>query len=131
MTLNDLKLLFESFCQKETGSPEKKLFGIEYENFVMVPTNNYKGGKFHTIAIDGDSGVYSVLDNLVELTKNSDNPMEKVFENDMLLSLKSSSGSKITIEPGGQIELSDAPRSSLSEASKSLKKHIKLLDRFL
>ena len=66
---------------------------------------------------------------MVELTKNSDDPLYKVFENDMLLSLKRSSGSKITIEPGGQIELSDAPRKSLSEANQSFKNHIKLLEK--
>jgi len=129
MTLDELKFLFESYCQKVIGSPEKKLFGMEYENFVMVPKNNSKEKIFHPISIDGSSGVYSVLNNLVELTKNSDDPMEKVFENDMLLLLKRTSGAKITVEPGGQIELSDAPRNSLSEVSKSLKKHIKLLER--
>jgi len=129
MIFSELKSLFQSYCKKENDSAEKKLFGMEYENFVMVPKNNYKEKKFFPISIDGDSGVYSILDNLVELTKDSDEPLEKVFENEMLLSLKRSSGSTITIEPGGQIELSDAPRSSLSEASKSLKEHIKLLEK--
>jgi len=37
MTLDELKSIFQSYCCKEAGSPEKKLFGIEYENFVMIP----------------------------------------------------------------------------------------------
>ena len=129
MTLKELKSLFESYCIKESGFTEKKLFGMEYENFVMVPENNSIRKKFQPMPIFGDSGVFSVLDNLVELTKNTDDPLEKVFENDMLLSLKRKSGSKITIEPGGQIELSDAPRNSLSEANKSLQEHINLLEK--
>ena len=41
MTLKELKTIFESYCRKESGSAEKKLFGMEYENFVMVPEKNY------------------------------------------------------------------------------------------
>jgi len=47
----------------------------------------------------------------------------------MLLALKSPSGAKVTIEPGGQIELSDAPRKSLSESNESLQNYLKLLKK--
>ena len=129
MSTKELKFIFEKYCRKKIGAEEKKLFGMEYENFIMAPANKSKERKFSPIQIDGDSGVFNVLDNLVELTKNSDDPLEKVFDNGMLLSLKRASGSKITIEPGGQIELSDAPRSSLIKAYKSLKDHIRLLEK--
>jgi len=39
MTLEELKSLFLGYCRKENGAPDKQLFGLEYENFVMVPNN--------------------------------------------------------------------------------------------
>jgi len=128
MTHNDLKSLFLGYCRKESGTPDKQLIGMEYENFVFIPDENNSEDGFRPLPVDGDSGVFSVLENLVELTKDSADPLEKVFEKDMLLALTSPSGSKITIEPGGQIELSDAPRNSLLEAHNSLQTYLKLLE---
>jgi len=128
MTHNDLKSLFLGYCRKESGTPDKQLIGMEYENFVFIPDEDNSEDGFRPLPVDGDSGVFSVLENLVELTKDSADPLEKVFEKDMLLALTSPSGSKITIEPGGQIELSDAPRNSLLEAHNSLQTYIKLLE---
>ena len=42
MKLDELKSIFQSYCSKDAGSPEKKLFGMEYENFVMVPKGDDK-----------------------------------------------------------------------------------------
>ena len=128
MTHNDLKSLFLGYCRKESGTPDKQLIGMEYENFVFIPDEDNSEDGFRPLPVDGDSGVFSVLENLVELTKDSNDPLERVFEKDMLLALTSPSGSKITIEPGGQIELSDAPRNSLLEAHNSLQTYIKLLE---
>ena len=129
MTFNDLKLLFLSYCRKEADTPDKQLFGLEYENFVLVPNNDHKGDSYYPLPVDGDSGVSGVLENLAELTKDSDDPLEKVFEKEMLLGLISPAGTKITVEPGGQIELSDAPRKSLLEAHSSLQAYLKLLKK--
>jgi glutamate--cysteine ligase len=128
MTHNDLKSLFLGYCRKESGTPDKQLIGMEYENFVFIPDEDNSEDGFRPLPVDGDSGVFSVLENLVELTKDSNDPLERVFEKDMLLALTSPSGSKITIEPGGQIELSDAPRNSLLEAHNSLQTYLKLLE---
>ena len=119
MTLEELKSLFIGYCHKEYGAPDKQLFGMEYENFVMVPNNDDGKECFHPLPVEGKSGVYRVLENLVELSKNSDDPLEKVYEKDMLLALISPAGSKITVEPGGQIELSDAPKKSLLDTYNS------------
>jgi len=129
MTHIDLKSLFVGYCRNEAGAPDKQLIGLEYENFVFVPNGNDQDEGFRPLPVDGEAGIFSVLDNLVELTKDTDDPLEKVFEKQMLLALKSPSGSKITIEPGGQIELSDAPRSSLLEAHNSLQAYLKLLEK--
>ena len=127
MTLDELKSIFQSYCCKEAGSPEKKLFGMEYENFVMIPKGQDKEKTFDPLPVEGDSGVFRILENLADLTKGSDDPLEKVYEKEMLLALKSPAGTKVTIEPGGQFELSDAPRNSLSESNESLQNYLKLL----
>ena len=108
MTHNDLKSLFLGYCHKESGAPDNNLIGMEYENFVLIPDEANPEDAFLPLPVDGDSGVFSVLENLVELTKDTADPLEKIYEKDMLLALTSPSGSKVTIEPGGQIELSDA-----------------------
>ncbi len=129
MQINELKSLFENFCKKKSPLKQKDLFGIEYENFVLIQRKDNKSNYFEPISFEGDSGIFRVLENLVDLTKDSDDPLEKVFEDNMLLSLKRSSGAKITIEPGGQIELSDIPRNSLLDAHQNLQTHIKLLKK--
>ncbi|MBC8257798.1 MAG: glutamate--cysteine ligase [SAR324 cluster bacterium] len=129
MNISELKSLFIDYCRNENGASDKQLFGLEYENFVLVPQDANPNQTYSPMPIEGETGVFSVLDNLAELTKDDEDPLEKVYENEMLLALKSPAGSKVTIEPGGQIELSDRPRSSLSEADKSLKSYLKLLNK--
>ncbi len=127
MTVDELKSIFQSYCFKEAGSPEKNLFGLEYENFVMIPKKDDNSKTFEPLQMESDSGVFRILENLADLTKESKDPLEKIYEKGMLIELKSPAGTKITIEPGGQIELSDAPRNSLYESNESLQNYLKLL----
>tara|TARA_B100000579_G_scaffold409503_1_gene398614 strand:- start:227 stop:1570 length:1344 start_codon:yes stop_codon:yes gene_type:complete len=127
MTVDELKSIFQSYCLKEAGSPEKNLFGLEYENFVMIPKKDDNSKIFEPLQMESDSGVFRILENLANLTKESKDPLEKIYEKGMLIELKSPAGTKITIEPGGQIELSDAPRNSLYESNESLQNYLKLL----
>ena len=129
MIHNDLKSLFIDYCHKGSGTQDKKLIGMEYENFVLIPNKDNPEDSFSPLPVDGDSGVFSVLENLVELTRDTGDPLKKIYEKDMLLALTSQSGSKITIEPGGQIELSDAPRNSLLEVHNSSQSYLKLLKK--
>jgi len=131
MTLDELKSIFQSYCFKEAGSPEKKLFGLEYENFVMIPKGDYTLKTFEPSQIEGECGVFKILENLADLTKEDADPLEKVYEKGMLMELKSPSGIKVTIEPGGQFELSDTPKNSLSESSESLNNYLRLLKNAL
>ena len=129
MTTDELKSIFQSYCCKDGDSPVKKLFGLEYENFVMIPKRDDRTKTFEPLQVEGDKGVFRILENLADLTKEDNDPLEKVYEKEMLLALKSPSGAKVTIEPGGQIELSDAPRKSLSESNESLQNYLKLLKK--
>ena len=129
MIHNDLKSHFLGYCHKESSDLDKKLIGMEYENFILIPDKDNPEESFLPLPVDGESGIFSVLEKLVELTKDTTDPLEKIYEKDMLLALTSKSGSKITIEPGGQIELSDAPRNSLLEVHNSLQSYLKLLKK--
>ena len=129
MTTDELKSIFQSYCCKDGDSPGKKLFGLEYENFVMIPKADDTAKTFEPLQVEGDKGVFRILENLADLTKEDNDPLEKVYEKEMLLALKRPSGAKVTIEPGGQIELSDAPRNSLSESNESLQNYLKLLKK--
>ena len=89
MTHNDLKALFLGYCRKDSGTPDKQLIGMENGNFVFIPDEDNPEGGFRPLPVDGDSGVFSVLENLVELTKDTADPLEKIYEKDMLLALTS------------------------------------------
>ena len=129
MTTDELKTIFQSYCGRAGDSPVKKLFGLEYENFVMIPKEDDTAKTFEPLQVEGDKGVFRILENLAELTKEDNDPLEKVYEKEMLLALKSPKGTKVTIEPGGQFELSDSPRNSLSESNESLQNYLKLLKK--
>ena len=129
MTTDELKTIFQSYCGRDGDSPVKKLFGLEYENFVMIPKEDDTAKTFEPLQVEGDKGVFRILENLADLTKEDNDPLEKVYEKEMLLALKRPSGAKVTIEPGGQIELSDAPRNSLSESNESLQNYLRLLKK--
>ena len=44
MTHNDLKSLFLGYCRKDSGTPDKQLIGMEYENFVFIPDEDNPEG---------------------------------------------------------------------------------------
>ncbi len=129
MNSKDLISLFQGYCQKKDGHHEQKLYGLEYENFVFVPDQDRSQNNYRPISIEGENGVNQILENLVEVTKDEDDPFEKVYENDMLLALKSKAGAKITIEPGGQVELSDAPRASIADSHHSFDLYLQQLKK--
>ena len=67
MTIDDLKNLFQGYCKSESSTAKNQMFGLEYENFILVPNKDGKNTCFRPLTIDGHSGVFSVMENLVEL----------------------------------------------------------------
>ena len=130
MTVDELKSLFLDYCQKDPASINKQLIGMEYENFILVPKKHKHRSDLYPLPVHGDVSVNNVLENLVELSKGTSEHFEKIYENNMLLALISPSGSKITIEPGGQFELSDAPRNSFLEVQNSFKEYLNFFEKF-
>ncbi len=66
MTIDDLKSIFQSYCSHELGSPEKKLFGMEYENFIMIPKKDDKVNTFEPLQVEGSKGVFKILEKMAD-----------------------------------------------------------------
>ena len=87
--------------------------GTEHEKFL------FHKGSFKPVAYEGAQGIGQLLQNLV--TKQG---WEPVFENDKVIALKDSDGGSITLEPGGQFELSGAPLETLHETCRETGRHL-------
>ena len=94
MALNKIDLIkwFEDGCKKKT---EFKI-GTEHEKFV------YKLSNLKPVSYEENSGIKKILKSLTRFG------WEEVIENNYLIALKKDKQS-ITLEPGGQLELSGAP----------------------
>ncbi len=95
--------------------PEKWLIGTEHEKFLF--TNN-----FERLHYNGTNGIKSILQ---EIEKNKD--WKSISENKNIIGLKHRSGASISLEPGGQLELSGAPLLNLHQTCKEAGKHLILM----
>ena len=88
--------------------------GIEYER-ISLNNSDFKQAKF---------------DNLFEIIKNFSklNDFELIYDDKTIIGAKNNSGSSISLEPGGQFEISLAPSENLSELHFILDNFIKQLD---
>ncbi len=89
--------------------------GIEYEK----PVVDKRSGQ--TIAYDGDPGIRTVLQAMLEAQN-----WHGVYENENLIALEDGSAS-ITLEPGGQLEMSGRLCDSLHCAADELRDHVREL----
>ncbi|MEK6775664.1 MAG: glutamate-cysteine ligase family protein [bacterium] len=88
---------------------EYELFGVHARTGVAVP-------------YEGEGGIQSILNRLLK------NPRwAPLCEKEHLICLLGKDSSNVTLEPGAQIELSGAPRSTLLELSEELKEYIREL----
>lgn len=88
--------------------------GIEYER-ISLNNSDFKQAKF---------------DNLFEIIKNFSklNDFELIYDDKTIIGAKNNNGSSISLEPGGQFEISLAPSENLSELHFILDNFIKQLD---
>ena len=104
----------------QLGCKKKELWrvGTEHEKFAY----NYVKEKntYSPIAYEGKEGVESLLKELAIYG------WEKIYEENRIIALKKDKQS-ITLEPGGQIELSGAPLKTIHSACKETNEHLKLL----
>ena len=104
----------------ESGCKPKKDWrvGTEHEKFAY----NFSKEKnvYLPLTYEGIGGIKSFLE---EIARHG---WEKVFEKDKIIGLKNNKQS-ITLEPGGQIELSGAPLKTIHSACKETNEHLALL----
>ena len=112
MALNKIDLIkwFEDGCKKKT---EFKI-GTEHEKFV------YKLSNLKPVSYQENSGIKKILKSLTRFG------WEEVIENNYLIALKKDKQS-ITLEPGGQLELSGAPLDNIHKTCAEVNDHLNQL----
>ncbi len=88
----------ERFFSQATTPREKWRTGLECEIFAV------DGNSLHSVPYSGKDGIEGILGELIEKCN-----WKPVYENEKLLGLRNGN-SNITLEPGGQIELSGMPQ---------------------
>ena len=98
----------------EEGCKPKELFriGTEHEKFV------YKMDSLKPVSYEEESGIRNILMKLVSYG------WEKVNEEGNLIALKKDKQS-ITLEPGGQLELSGAPLENIHQTCAEVYEHLR------
>ena len=89
--------LIEYFQDKEKNKKDW-MIGTEHEKFIFSLNN------FHSVNYKGENGIEQLL---LILEKNSG--WEGIYENKNIIGLIADNKSSISLEPGGQFELSGAP----------------------
>ncbi len=97
------------------------LIGTEHEKFI------FKKKTYERINYSEKNGIKSILD----FISANGSEWEDVYENNDIIGLKHQSGSSISLEPGGQFELSGAPLKNLHLTCKEAKNHLILMKSIL
>lgn len=106
---DDLLLTF----QKGMKPKEKWRIGTEHEKFGFYHDTN------DTVPYGGDNGIRALLEGVQKV-----NNWSPIMEGENIIGLKDGMAS-ITLEPGGQFELSGAPLLSIHETCKEIAVHLK------
>ncbi|MDP7317365.1 MAG: glutamate-cysteine ligase family protein, partial [SAR324 cluster bacterium] len=129
MNANDLQSVFDSYFKKAASSSQQ-LLGLEVECFLLRPQSPHDTPVadpefvlFQPLPMEGAVSIHKLLEALAELPEWHEvweYPLPEESVPSRLLGLKQEYGSSISVEPGGQFELSDAPRGELQEIQSSL-----------
>ncbi len=90
--------------------------GTEHEK-ILFHRKDYK-----PVAYDGDNGVGALLHELCKVIGNKASP---IIEKQNIIGLKDGEGGSVTLEPGGQLELSGAPLINLHQTCAETKRHLR------
>ena len=109
--ITDKRLLIE-YMEVGCKPPQNWRIGTEHEKFA------FRLDDLRPLDYEGESGVRALLEGL---TKFGWNP---VLEAGLPIALTKPDASSITLEPGGQIELSGAPMKTLHQTCKEVAEHL-------
>jgi len=97
--------------------PERWRVGTEHEKIGLYSDS-------HTpVPYEGERGIGALLERIAQ-----DDGWERVFEGEYLIALEKN-GASITLEPGGQLELSGAPLRTIHETCDEFHTHLALMKR--
>lgn len=113
-TLN-LDKIFQWFKEGEKKRDDW-LIGTEHEKFL------FKKNDFKRLGYEDLNGIKTILNKIAE-----EEDWEKINEGNNLIGLKHKSGSSISLEPGGQFELSGAPLRNLHMTCNEAGLHLNLI----
>ncbi len=129
MNANDLQSVFDAYFKK-AATASQKLLGLEVECFLLlpkpapeIPVADPQFVPFQPLPMDGEASIRTLLESLAERPEWQEvweHPLPGESVPSRLLGLKHEDGSSITVEPGGQFELSDAPRGELQQIQGSV-----------
>ena len=89
--------------------------GTEHEKFL------FHRDSLRPVAYDGDSGVEAMLYALCKVIGDKATP---IIEKGKIIGLKDGDGGSVSLEPGGQLELSGAPLSNLHQTCAETGRHL-------
>ena len=118
---NKQTLDFDKICQWFKDGEKKRenwLIGTEHEKFL------FKKNDFKRLSYEDLKGIKFILNKIAE-----EEDWEKISENNNLIGLKHKSGSSISLEPGGQFELSGAPLKNLHMTCNEAWSHLNLMKK--
>ena len=103
------------FSYMEAGCKPRENWriGTEHEKFIFDPDG------FKPVPYDGAKGIRALLDGLVRFG------WTPVLEGGNVIALTRPDGSSVTLEPGGQLELSGAPVETIHQTCAELTGHLK------
>ena len=94
--------------------PTQYRIGTEHEKFV------FDSQTLAAVPYAGERGIRAILEKLVALTGG-----KPIMEGDHIIGL-THDGAAVSLEPGGQLELSGAPLSTIHETCREVNSHLKL-----
>src|SRR4051794_2422059 len=94
--------------------PDRWLIGVEHEKIGVT------GPHFQAVPYQGPNGIRALLD---RIARSAGGTQHKHKENGQPIALLSKDAS-VTLEPGGQLELSGAPWRSFADIAKEIRDHL-------
>ena len=102
-------------ASKETPKSEWRI-GTEHEKFL------FHKGSFAPVAYEGEQGIGALLQKL-----RDEHDFTPILEHGNIIGLKDHHGGSLTLEPGGQFELSGAPLETLHQTCSETSAHLTMM----
>ena len=113
--IKDVGQLVEWLAKGEKPAADWRI-GTEHEKFL------FHRDSLRPVAYDGDSGVEAMLNALCKVIGDKATP---IIEKGKIIGLKDGDGGSVSLEPGGQLELSGAPLSNLHQTCAETGRHLR------